>query len=102
ALGIAVDSVGSAYVTGKTSSANFPTTTGTFQTANAGAYDAFVTKLNAAGTGLVYSTYLGGGGGDFGQGIAVDSMGSAYVTGGTFSKNFPTTTGAFRTANTGN
>jgi hypothetical protein len=52
--------------------------------------DVFVTKLNAAGTALVYSTYLDGGNHDFGNGIAVDSAGNAYVTGGTFSSDFPT------------
>jgi hypothetical protein len=96
---IAVDSAGSAYVTGSTSSNDFPTTTGAFDTTchtctNAFG-DAFVTKLNAAGDALVYSTYLGGSGNDFGVGIAVDSAGSAYVTGGTSSSDFPTTTAAF-------
>ena len=92
--GIAVDSSGNAYVTGSTSSTNFPTTTGAFQTALAGISNAFVTKLNSAGNGLVYSTYLGGSGPDDGRGIAVDSSGSAYVTGFTYSTNFPATTGA--------
>ena len=99
--GIAVDSGGSAYVTGFTYSTNFPTTTGAFQTANAGTQDVFVTKLNAAGSGLVYSTYLGGSTYDTGQGIAVDSGGSAYVTGYTDSTNFPTTPGAFQTTDGG-
>ena len=97
--GIAVDSSGNAYVAGFTASSNFPTTTGAFQTAYGGGdYDAFVTKLNATGTGLVYSTYFGGSGYDQGNGIAVDSAGNAYVTGFTASSNFPTTTGAFQTA----
>jgi hypothetical protein len=100
-LAIAVDSVGSAYVTGYTRSTDFPTTTGAFQTAYAGGYDAFVTKFNAAGSGLVYSTYLGGNDDEYGIDIGVDSAGSAYVTGFTFSTNFPTTTGAFQTANAG-
>ena len=96
--GIAVDSSGNAYVTGYTSSANFPTTTGAYDTAyNGGNYDAFVTKLNAAGTALVYSTYLGGSGNDYSYGIAVDSSDNAYVTGYTYSTNFPTTTGAYDT-----
>jgi len=107
--GIAVDSMGFAYVTGFTYSSNFPTTAGSFQTSNNGAADggdapnAFVTKLNATGTELVYSTYLGGSGvgesGDGGNGIAVDSMGFAYVAGVTNSSNFPTTSGAFQTTN---
>src|SRR5207249_1079864 len=79
----------SAYVTGLTSG-NFPTTAGAFQTAFGGGQDAFVTKLNAAGSALGYSTYLGGNGTDQGNGIAVDSVGSAYVTGRTDSSNFPT------------
>jgi len=97
--GIAVDSSGNAYVTGFTSSTNFPTTDSAFQTTfGGGPFDAFVTKLNATGTGLVYSTYLGGSGQDFGSGIAVDSSGNAFVTGFTFSTNFPTTAGAFQAA----
>ena len=59
-FGIAVDGAGSAYVTGYTASTNFPTTAGAAQTTNAGGFDAFVTKLDATGSGLVYSTYLGG------------------------------------------
>jgi hypothetical protein len=100
--GIAVDETGSAYVTGYTDSPNFPTTPGTFQPANAGGVeDAFVTKLNRRGTALIYSSYLGGSGDDFGNGIAVDQDGNAYVTGQTDSPNFPTTPGAFQPANAG-
>ncbi len=88
-LGIAVDAAGSAYVTGATSSTNFPTAS-PLQAANGGGFDAFVSKLNAAGSGLVYSTYLGGSSSDQGIGIAVDAAGSAYVTGLTGSSNFPT------------
>ncbi len=95
---IAVDSYGNAYVTGRTSSLNFPTTPGAFQAG--GIWDAFVIKLNPAGV-LIYSTYLGGGINDEGFGIAVDDSGNAYVTGGTDSTNFPTTTGAFQTVNAG-
>ncbi len=98
--GIAVDAAGSAYVTGYTYSTAFPTTVGAFQTthaADSGRNDAFVTKLNPTGAGLVYSTYLGGNSFDVGLGIAVDALGSAYVTGGTQSTNFPTTTRAFQT-----
>src|SRR5438309_1066180 len=89
--GIAVDSAGSAYVAGLTNSTNFPTALA-FQNTNAGSlgvYDAFVTKLSPSGAGLVYSTYLGGSGNDLGLGIAADSAGSAYVTGSTDSTNFP-------------
>ena len=95
---IAVDPGGNAYVTGFASSTNFPTTTGAFQSALGGFADAFVTKLNSLGSGLVYSTYLGGSEQDQGRGLAVDPGGNAYVTGFTASTNFPTTTGAFQTA----
>jgi hypothetical protein len=87
--GIAVDSAGNAYITGQTASTDFPTKN-PLQPANGGSSTAFVTKINAAGSALVYSTYLGGSGGDYGFGIAVDSKGNAYVTGYTESTNFPT------------
>ena len=96
--GIAVDSAGNAYVTGTISSANFPTTAGAFQANLAGSRDAFVTVLNSSGNGLIYSTYLGGSINSFGFGITVDSIGNAYVTGTTFSTDFPTTAGAYQTA----
>src|SRR2546425_1545635 len=95
--GIAVDTLGNAYVTGSTSSTNFPTNLGAFQTALAGGSDAFVTKLDATGSALLYSTYLGGSGGDGGMfRIAVDSLGNAYVAGHTASTDFPVTVGAFQ------
>ena len=93
--GIAVDSAGSAYVTGVTLSANYPTTAGTFDRSLDGLQDAFVSKLNAAGSALAYSTFLGGSGSDRGGGIAVDAGGSAYVAGTTSSLDFPTTPDAF-------
>jgi hypothetical protein len=86
--GIAADHLGSAYVTGLTESANFPTSN-PLQPTSHGEEDAFVAKFSATGS-LDYSTYLGGGG-DAGYGIAVDASGNVYVTGGTSSKNFPTT-----------
>ena len=95
--GIAVDATGSAYVTGQTWSTNFPTTAGAFQTTYGGNVDGFVTKLDAAGSALVYSTYLGSSGGDTNIGIAVDTAGNAYVSGFTDSTSFPTTGGAFQT-----
>jgi len=88
--GIAVDASGNAYVTGSTTSTSFPTTTGAFQTASGGSTDAFVTKVNAQGSALSYSTYLGGSSFDTGAAIAVDSSGNAYVTGQTNSSPFPT------------
>jgi RHS repeat-associated protein len=96
-LGIAVDSTGNAYITGYTTSTNFPTTVGAFQTTFGGVQNVFVSKLNAAGSALVYSTYLGGNGYDYGQGITLDSTGNAYIVGYTTSTNFPTTVGAFQT-----
>jgi hypothetical protein len=86
--GIAVDSTG-AYVTGETQSANFPLQS-PMQGALNGGEDAFVTKLNPAGTALLYSTFLGGSQADFGAGIAVDGTNNAYVTGQTNSPDFPT------------
>ncbi len=88
--GIAVDAGGNAYVTGDTLSSNFPTTLGAFQTVRKGISDVFVTKLNPTGTGLVYSTLLGGSGGEDGLAIAVDAAGNAYITGDTNSTDFPT------------
>src|SRR5207245_1095487 len=96
-FGIAVDSLGQAYVTGVTASLDFPPTAGAFQPSFPGGFfAAFVTKLNPTGAALVYSTYLGGTGGEQGFSIAVDAAGNAYVTGNTFSTNFPTTAGAFQ------
>jgi uncharacterized protein (TIGR03437 family) len=88
AWGIAVDSAGAAYITGETSSERFPTQ-GPVQAAFGGNVDAFVAKLNAAGSALVYSTYLGGSGLDYGLGIAAGGSGNAFVTGHTTSLNFP-------------
>ena len=89
---IAVDSTGNAYVTGTTGSSNFPLVN-PLQASEAGMDDAFVAKLAPAGS-LVYSTYLGGVAEDYGAGIAVDSVGSAFVTGLTYSLKFPTTPAA--------
>ena len=90
-VAIAVDFSGNAYVTGATFSADFITSPNAFQTVvPGGTFDAFVTKLNAAGDGLVYSTYLGGNSNEAGADIAVDDSGNAYVTGGTDSTDFPT------------
>jgi hypothetical protein len=89
ATAIAVDSSGAAYIAGYTASDNLPTANPE-QNFNAGGNDAFVAKLNPAGTGLEYCTYVGGSGDDRAYGIAVDAGGSAYVTGSTMSPNFPT------------
>jgi hypothetical protein len=101
-LGIAVDSVGNAYITGQTTSAQntFPVTGGPDLTFG-GVADAFVAKVNAAGTGLVYAGYIGGNADDAGLGIGVDSAGSAYVTGYAKSDQttFPVTLGPDLTHN---
>ena len=89
AQGIAVDSAGSAYITGFTTSTDFPLSA-PLQSANKGAPGIFVTKLNPAGTALVYSTYLGGSGDDRAFGIALDGNGNAYIGGTTSSADFPT------------
>jgi Beta-propeller repeat len=93
---IAVDGSGNAYVTGQTQSTNFPTAGGVSPDTNAGGLDAFVTKISPDGSTLVYSTYIGGGGSDSGNAIAVDASGDAFVAGGTDSIDFPTTPGAFQ------
>lgn len=89
---VAVDRNGNVYLAGETLSLNFPTSTA-YRSISGGSNDVFVSKLNSNGTALVYSTYLGGNGNDFGQGIAIDSSGNAYVTGQTDSTNFPTRNG---------
>jgi hypothetical protein len=99
--GIAVDGSGNAYVTGYTGSSNYPVTPGAFQTKKGGGWDVFVMKLNATGTALVYSTYIGGSGNDEGYAIALDGSGNAYVTGYTDSRNYDVTPGAFQTKNGG-
>lgn len=104
ARSIQVDSAGNVYIAGATTSKRMPVTSSSYQAAYGGETlnfftgDAFVAKINAAGTGLVYLTYLGGSGDDAGLGLAIDDAGNAYVTGFTNSTNFPTTTGAFRTS----
>ena len=93
AFGVAVDALGAAYITGPTTSdaATFPETVGPVLTKGAGTDpDAFVAKVNAAGTALVYAGYIGGDGSDEGFGIAVDGTGAAFVTGYTDSPTFPT------------
>jgi hypothetical protein len=104
---LAVDAAGNAYVAGGTSSADFPATTGTYQTARgrgdclgqAGPYpcaDAFVAILNPAGTALTAATFLGGDGSDQVQAVTLDAAGTTYLTGITSSRNFPVTRGAFQ------
>jgi hypothetical protein len=111
--GLAIDASGNAYVTGLAYSSNFPVTSGAIQSTNKGAgarsFVSFVTEVNPAGTGLVYSTYLGGSGSPFGTmnyyrgddatGLALDSAGNIYIAGAAYSSNFPVTSGAFQTSN---
>ena len=92
-FGIALDGAGNAHVTGETVSSDFPAVVGPDLSYNGGFYDAFVAKVNAAGTGLVYAGFLGGSDHDYGKGIAVDGAGNAYVTGTTGSRNFPAVVG---------
>jgi len=99
---IRLDAQNNAYVMGSTRSADFPTTAGAFDTTHNGAFDVFVTKLNSTGSGLIYSTFIGGSNFDSGQGLAIDAAGNAYVSGGTLSLDFPTTPGAFSATPTGN
>ena len=99
-LGIAVDANANAYVTGSTASTNFPVTGGVLQSANAGGYDAFITRLTSVGV-VSYSTYLGGSGDDYAWAIAADSTGNAFIAGDTGSANFPTTADAIQTTNSG-
>ena len=113
AQAIAVDSTsGIAVLTGSSTSTDLATSVGALQSANAGGYDGFVAKLNAAGSAFVYSTYLGGNRRDILLGIALDPSGNAYVAGYTDSNTFPTnaaiqpavqgnSTSLFRTLNTG-
>ena len=103
ANGVAVNSAGEAYVTGATTSADFPTTSGAAQSScgtapncNGRTRDVFVAKFNATGTGLVYSTFVGGSNREDGYAIAIDALGNAYVAGQTYSTDFPTV-GALKT-----
>lgn len=93
AYGVAVDSLGDAFIAGQTLSATFPVTAATAYSPTAptgiASGSVFLTELNPGGTAELYSTFLGGNGGETGFGVAVDSTGNAYVTGQTFSTNFP-------------
>ena len=89
ARAIAVDTKGNSFVAGYTNSTNFPVTSNALQPANAGLYDAFVTKLNSTG-GITYATYFGGSGSDLASSLGIDSSGNVIFAGGTTSTNFPT------------
>jgi hypothetical protein len=98
---IAVDKSSNAYVTGYTCSPGFPATPGSFDADYADGCDAFVTQMDTSGAGLVYSAFLGGSDSELGYGITVDKSGNAYVTGETYSDNFPITVNAFDTSHNG-
>ncbi len=97
AQSIQLDSSGNAYIAGYTFSSNFPTVA-PYQSAIGGGSDAFVSELNATGSALTFSTFLGGSGNDYAYGLAMDSSLNLYVTGTTVSTNFPTTVGSFQPA----
>ncbi len=96
AFALGLDAAGSAYVTGITSSDDFPVTAGAFQQRRTGEATGYVAKLNSTGTALGYATYLGGNNNTYVYGLAVDGAGSAYVTGVTNATDFPATAGAFQ------
>ncbi|MCX7745062.1 MAG: SBBP repeat-containing protein [Flavobacteriales bacterium] len=99
--GIAVDADGNAYITGYTSNTNFPVTTGVFQTIyGGGVSDIFVLKLNSGGTGLIYSTFIGGSNREYSYGIDIDNTGCAYITGYAY-VDYPITTNADQTSGDG-
>jgi hypothetical protein len=95
--GIAVDGSGNAYVGGETSSTTFPATAGAYDASFNGITDAFIAKLNSSGSGLLYATFIGGGGLDRASSIAIDGSGNAYITGSAYTSSvqYPTTTGAY-------
>jgi hypothetical protein len=93
---IGLDSMNDVYITGRSSSSNYPVTPGAFQPVNAGSYDTIFTILNPQGTGLLYSTYLGGTGVDVAFVMAVDKLGNSYIIGRSYSTNFPVTPGVIQ------
>jgi photosystem II stability/assembly factor-like uncharacterized protein len=95
---IAVDSTGNAYIVGSTMSPDFPLKNPLYSELNYNDTDAFITKFSPAGNALVYSTYLGGSGGDYAYGVAVDAAHNAYIAGTTYSTDFPVTSGAYQTS----
>lgn len=100
--GIAVDTSGNAYITGETQDVNFPTTSGAYNTSfPGGSIHIFVSKLNASGSQLEYSTYIGGTNADMGRAIDVDDSGNVYITGETWSDDFPVTTGVVQSSLSG-
>ncbi len=99
---IKINSTGNAFIAGYTESTNFPTIVGSYDVSYNSISDAFVTKLNTDGTGLVFSTYLGGSNSDWASSITIDDLSNSYITGATRSSNFPSTAGAFDVSYNGN
>ncbi|MCS7027672.1 MAG: SBBP repeat-containing protein [Bacteroidia bacterium] len=99
--GIFVDGIGSIYIAGRTLSSNYDVTSGAYQTTLSGTSDIFVTKLNATGTALIYSTFIGGSADERANGIFVNSAGELYLTGWTSSTNYDITPGAYQNTNAG-
>lgn len=99
--GLVLDSQGNAHVTGRTGSANFPTTSRAFDRTHNGARDVYATKINASGTGLLFSTFIGGSSDETGHGIALDSRAAVTVVGDTASSNYPVTARTFDTTQNG-
>ncbi|MGA2297359.1 MAG: SBBP repeat-containing protein, partial [FCB group bacterium] len=102
AQNIALDSSGNIYITGSTGSDNFPTTIGAFQTIYHGNNDVFVTKFNPSCTQIIYSTFLGGSDFDYAHGLSLDNSGHAFITGWTFSNDYPVTPNIFQNLLHGN
>jgi hypothetical protein len=97
---IKIDGSGNAYITGNTGSTDYPTTTGAYDISSSAAspyylYDVFITKLNASGSALIYSTFIGGNDYDWVYSIATDNSGNTFITGNTKSADYPTTSGAY-------
>jgi hypothetical protein len=101
AVSNAIDTENNIYITGYTDSGQYPVIAGALQTIKGVGVDSFITKLNATGTALIYSTYIGGNNGDYSRSIAVDAANNAYIAGSTNSNNFPTSVGAFQTVLSG-
>ncbi len=96
AFSITVDNLGNAYIAGRTDAFDFPITSGAFQNTMNPGTDAFISIINSTASALLYSTYLGGNGGEHAYSIALDSSGNFYVTGYTAANNFPVSTNAYQ------